>query len=160
MNAKLMNIWLPFIAALLGTIIGAFVSIYAVKTQMASARKQARADVIQRQISRLETIQQQTAQVTTTSANAAVQTADLFRQTAMLFTGIAYMFPQELEREVYGLAGAIESVVARVQQGIPVTDDERSRVWGAIGPTYNKINEAINGRLRLLQAELDRLTLD
>jgi hypothetical protein len=151
---------------LLGACIGSGVSIWATSRQLSLAFQQSKLDVVREQIKGLQKSLEEVTQ-TSTDVNEPtldadqihVRLIDTFLRRAQIFSSFSYMFSDSVEKEVEELVGQASQLIYISKLGGPIDEATSREVIERIRRTHNFIPRLIRERLRVLQSELDAVTL-
>ncbi len=152
---------------LTGAFIGSGVSIWATKRQLSLAFQQSKIDVIREQIKGLQKSLDALTQVSIDVSDSILldvdkihaRLIDAFLKRAQIFTSFSYMFNQAMEEEIEELVEQASQLIYISKIGEPVDEAVARDVMKRIQETYAFIPKLIRERLRVLQSELDAVTL-
>jgi hypothetical protein len=149
----------------LGTLIGAGVSVWITKQQLSLSFQQHKLEILQGQIAHLQNALDQISEVSTdvkdqnlTSDQIHSRLADTFLRHAGLFLTFSHLFPREIEEKVTGLSSEINQFIYHAKIGQPI-DNAAARIAVEKMPVIDKeIFMLLRQRLRMLQSEVDKMT--
>jgi len=150
---------------IIGSVIGAGVSVWITKQQLSLSYRQHKVEILQGQITRLQNgldkisgISIDVKDLNLSPDQIHSRSIDAFLQRSTIFLTFSYLFPGEYEKKVMELSNEINKLIYSAKVGQPIDDASSCRVVERMFETEKQMLILIRGRLRLLQSELDNLT--
>lgn len=150
-------------AALIGTIVGSAVSIFATKAQLKTASRQIEVDQLRKIESSLESlIQKWTSMKIDVSGPMHIdqiisRSTDIFLSRVGLFMTVAHHFPQELEEELSLLSGELNGYIFAAKTGGIIDDVSANKAVQRMQKLDVEVPQMVRDRLRLIQSEISAL---
>jgi hypothetical protein len=149
-----------------GALIGASVSVWITKQQLSLSFKQHNLEILQGQSTRLQNALDQISGVSTdlkdqnlTSDQIHSRMTDTFLRRAGLFLNFSHLFPKQFEEEVIELSTQINQFIYHAKIGKPINEAVARSAVKQIPVIEQKIFMLIRERLRMLQSEIDKMTI-
>lgn len=152
---------------IVGALIGAGVSVWITKQQLALSYKQHKIEILQRQVAILQNGLDKISGISTDVKDANLspdqihsRLIDSFLQRSTIFLTFSYLFPAEFEKEIMELSGEINKLIYSAKVGQPINETLSRRIVEKMIEADKKMPLIIRKRLRLLHSELDKLISD
>lgn len=152
---------------LVGAFIGAYVSVWITKQHLSLSFKQHNLEILQEQTTRLQNALDQISGASTdlkdqnlTPDQIHARMTDSFLRRLQLFLNISHFFPKQFEEEVIELSTQINKFIYLAKTGKPINEVVARNAVEQFPVTEKKIFTLIRERLRLLQSEIDKMTID
>lgn len=151
---------------IIGAVIGARVSVWITKQQLSLSYKQNKIEILQGQITRLQNGLDKMSGISIDVKDSNLlpeqlhsRSIDAFLERSKFFLTFSYLFPKELEEEVMGLSDELNQFIyhAKIQQ--PIDEDAALRTVGRMPVIEKEMLHLFRTRLRVLQSELDKITI-
>lgn len=149
----------------LGALIGAGVSVWVTKSQLLASLKQQKLEVINTQMTRLQTVLQQ---ISERSADVGAEDishekilsalTDMFIQRAGLFLGVSYLFPKDFEEKVITVLGQVNKFIYRAKTGQAINENDAKECVEDMQILDKEIFILFREKLRSLNSAFEQLT--
>jgi len=148
-----------------GALIGAGVSVWITKQQLALSYKQHKIEILQRQVITLQNGLDKMSKISTDVKDTHLsrnqissRLVDSLLQRSTIFLTFSYLFPAEFEKEIMELSGEINNLIYSAKVGQPINETSSRRIVEQMTEADKQMPVIIRERLRLLHSELDKLT--
>jgi hypothetical protein len=149
---------------IVGSLIGAGVSVWITKQQLSLSYKQHKIEILQKQIATLQNGLDKITGISTDVKEANLspdqidsRLIDSFLQRSTIFLTFSYIFPSEFEKEIMELLGEINELIYSAKVGQPIDETLSQRIKEHMIKADKQMPVIIRERLRLLYSELDKL---
>lgn len=153
-------------AALIGTIVGGAVSLFATKAQLKAASRQIEVDQLRRTESSLEALLQEWTSMKV-DVSGPVKTdqilsrfTDMFLARVGLFMAAAHYFPQNLEGELSSLSNELNRYIFTSKTGGSVDNDSAQEAVRRMQKLDAEVPQRIREKLRQIQNDVSVLLQD
>lgn len=150
-------------AALIGTMVGGVVSIFATKAQLKSANRQIEVEQLRRIESSLELLLQKwTSMKVDVSGGVSTDQilsryTDMFLSRVGLFMTVAHHFPQNLEEELNSLSNELNGYIIAAKTGGSVNNASAQEAFHKMQKQDAEVPKKIREKLRWIQSEISKL---
>lgn len=153
-------------SALIGTIIGGTISLFATKAQLKAVRRQVEVDQLRRMEGSLEALLQEwmSMKVDVSGPINADQIlsrfTDIFLSRVQLFMAAAHYFPQDLEDELSSLSNELNQYIFASKTGGSVDNDTAQKAVRRMQKLDKEVPQRIREKLRHIQNDVSVLLQD
>lgn len=153
-------------AALVGTIVGGVISLFATKAQLKAASRQIEVDQLRRKEDSLEALLQEWMSMKV-DVSGSVNTdqilsrfTDMFLSRVQLFMASAHYFPQDLEDELSSLSNELNQYIFASKTGDSVDNDSTQKAVLSMQKLDKEVPQRIREKLRHIQNNVSVLLQD
>ena len=153
-------------AALIGTIVGGAISLFATKAQLKAASRQIEVDQLRRTESSLEALLKEWTSIKV-DVRGPVNTeqilsrfTDMFLSRVQVFMAAAHYFPQDLEDELRSLSNEVNQYILASKTGGTVDNDSAQEAVRRMQKLDAEVPQRIREKLRQIQKDVSVLLRD